>query len=265
VTILCFGIIGALWYQVFSPLFDDPRDWAQRERSYRTSIREILDSAPSSAPDSPDLPDWPGTMTVTQRTLVVRSDAELARGVRLSVRYHAMDYPWGDLPSHLAASPDLVIRCLRAVGLDVQQMIHHDRSNHPERYPLHLWSSKRADTAIDHRRLPNLHAFVRFFAESKSVLADSMIKRRDFLPGDLIFWTPGGGGAHPGMVGMVVDRRDERGYPRVLTVTHDEGWVTDHHGIDDWPITGHYRVSPDRLLERFLEQNPSAELLPPGA
>jgi uncharacterized protein YijF (DUF1287 family) len=97
------------------------------------------------------------------------------------------------------------------------------------------------------------------------VLVDSAEKRAAFLPGDLGFWTPGGGGAHPGLVGIVLDRRDARGYPLVATVTHDDGWVTDHHPINHWPITGHYRVHPDALLERFLEQNPTAELLPPGS
>lgn len=257
--------IGALWYQVFHPLFDDPRDWAERERAYRSVIREILSGTAAQASDSPALPPWPQPMSVSHRTMVTRVDAELARGVRLSVRYHAMDYPWGDLPSHLAASPDLVIRSLRSVGLDLQQMIHHDRTANPGRYPTHLWSARRADRAIDHRRLPNLHAFIRFFADSRPVLVDSAEKRAAFLPGDLVFWTPGGGGAHPGLVGIVLDRRNARGYPLVATVTHDDGWATDHHPINHWPITGHYRVHPDALLERFLEQNPTAELLPPGS
>lgn len=264
VLMLAAGI-GFIWYQVFSPLFDDPRDWAGRERAFRTSIHEILKGASAVASVAPDLNPWPTEMSVAQRTMISRADAELARGVRLSVRYHAMSYPWGDLPDHLAASADLIIRCLRSVGLDLQQMIHHDRTNHPDRYPLHLWSSKKADKSIDHRRLPNLHAFVRHFAESKSVLSDSEEKRASFQPGDLVFWTPGGGGAHPGLAGIVLDRRDERGYPLVMTVTNEDGWVTDHHPIHDWPITGHYRIAADRLLEQFLEENPSAELLPRGS
>lgn len=258
------GGIGFLWYQVFSPLFDDPRDWVQREREYRSSIHEILKGASAQANPDTKLDPWPSGMTVVQRTMVGRADAEMARGVRLSVRYHAMTYPWGDLPDHLAASADVIIRCLRSVGLDLQQMIHHDRSAHPDRYPLHLWSSRKTDKSIDHRRLPNLHTFIRFFGESRSVLSDSAEKRSAFQPGDLVFWTPGGGGAHPGLAGIVLDRRDERGYPLVMTVTYEDGWVTDHHPINTWPITGHYRVDPDGLLERFLEQNPSAELLPPG-
>ena len=40
--------IGFVWYQVFSPLFDDPRDWAERERAFRGSIHEILKGSSAS-------------------------------------------------------------------------------------------------------------------------------------------------------------------------------------------------------------------------
>ena len=38
--------------------------------------------------------------------------------------------------------------------------------------------------------------------------------------------------------------------------------MSDRHLLLDWPITGHFRVKPGDLLERFLDTNPHATLKP---
>ena len=64
ILLLVFGGgIGYIWYQVFSPLFDDPHDWAQRERDYRSSIHEILKGAAAQTSLDPDLKPWPSALT----------------------------------------------------------------------------------------------------------------------------------------------------------------------------------------------------------
>lgn len=253
--------IGWLWYAVFNPLFDSPTDWAARDRAFRSVVQEILSGRTDHLGVQPDLPRWPPPSTRTQRELVACAEAQVARGVRLSVRYHPMGYPWADVPEHLATSADLVIRCLRKIGLDLQQLIHHDRRRFGSRYPLHLWTSRRPDTAIDHRRLPNLHAFVSAYFEPYSALTDSPAKRAAFLPGDLVFWTPGGG-EFPGLAGLVLDRRTEEGVPIVATLVSEDSWMSDHHPLTDWPVTGHFRALPDRIFEKFLGANPDADLVP---
>lgn len=265
VVVLLGALIGGLWYEVFSPLFEDPRDWVRRERTFQKAIRDVLRGGKDDAPAAPSLPAWPGTLDDAALRILACAEGQVARGVRFTGRYHPVDYPWGDVPEHLASAPDLLVRCFRAIGLDLQQFIHVDRSKHPRRYPLHLWNHADPDRSIDHRRLPNVHAFVRRFAEALPVLADTPERRATFLPGDVVFWTAASGGEFPTLAGLVLDRRDASGTPLVATLVPEDGRVTDHHLLTHLPVTGHYRVRPEGVLERFLEENPTARLEPPPA
>jgi uncharacterized protein YijF (DUF1287 family) len=256
------ALIGWAWYAVFSPLFEDPKDWITKERTMRRAVTEVLTGSVGQETGASSLPPWPPALDGTQRELVACAEAQVARGVRLSTSYHAVAYPWGDLSDYLGASPDLIVRCLRAVGLDLQQMIHIDRTKHPRRYPLHLWATSRPDRSIDHRRLANLHVFARTFTEVLPTVADTAEKRTAFHPGDLIFWTNHAGGEHPGLAGIVLDRRNAEGHPFVTTLIPAERLMSDTHLLTDWPITGHFRVKPGDLLERFLDTNPHATLKP---
>ena len=228
----------------------------------RRAVAEVLTGSVSEEGKKSSLPPWPPSLNGTQRELVACAEAQVARGVRLSTSYHAVTYPWGDLSDYLGASPDLLVRCLRSVGLDMQQMVHIDRSKHPKRYPLHLWSASRPDRSIDHRRLANLHAFIRTFAEVLPTVADTAEKRAKFHPGDLVFWTSTAGGEHPSLAGIVMDRRDADGQPLVTTLVPSERTMSDTHRLTDWTITGHFRVQPGDLLERFYDTNPQAALKP---
>ena len=256
------SLIGWAWYAVFSPLFEDPQDWITKERTMRRAVVEVLTGSVDQETGAPSLPPWPPKLDGTQRELVACAEAQVARGVRLSTSYHAVKYPWGDLSDYLGASPDLVVRCLRAVGLDLQQMIHIDRAKNPRRYPLHLWSASRPDRSIDHRRLANLHVFARTFTEVLPTVADTAEKRANFYPGDIVFWTSNAGGEHPSLAGIVLDRRSADGQPYVTTLVPAERVMSDRHLLLDWPITGHFRVKPGDLLERFLDTNPHATLKP---
>lgn len=50
--------------------------------------------------------------------------ARLAHEVRYDDSYQALKYPMGDIPSHLGFCTDLVVRGYRAVGVDLQLMVH---------------------------------------------------------------------------------------------------------------------------------------------
>lgn len=252
--------VGYLWYAVFSPLFDSPKDWVDRERTFRRLVHEVVtgrgmeDSAPLI------LPVWPDPMHDDHRRMVQCAERQVGHAVRLSTRYHAMSYPWGDLPSHLGSSPDLLVRCLRDAGIDLQQMVHVDRTNHPRRYPLHLWTQTRPDRSIDHRRLANLHAFFKTYASSLPTAADTVERCTVFQPGDIVFWAIDNSLEHPKLAGIVSDRRDSQGVPLVATLVPSERYMTDHHRINEWPIASHFRLKTGDLLENFLEQNATATL-----
>ena len=55
---------------------------------------------------------------------------------------------------------DVVVRALRAAGVDLQEEVHEDMSRAFSAYPA-LWGSTRPDSNIDHRRVANLMAYFR--------------------------------------------------------------------------------------------------------
>jgi uncharacterized protein YijF (DUF1287 family) len=266
--LIFLGILGLgaaiawLWFSIFAPLFEDPDDWVSRHSKYRKILREVVVGQQEGGLVVPDLPPWPPKMVDAQVKVLACAEKQVIRGVRLRKGYHLISYPWGDLPAHFGTSPDLVIRCLRELGLDLQQLVNMDRVRHPKRYPLHIWRLKRPDTSIDHRRLPILYTFIRHFSKALSVLSDSVSKRARFVPGDLVFWVAQGGGNYPGFVGIITDRRTAKGMPYVITMAPNELTVSDRHLLTDWQVMGHFRIDPDTLLERFLDENPGARLQP---
>ena len=73
----------------------------------------------------------------TAGAAILRSEEE----VSYDPAYYDIDYPMGDIPRNKGMGTDLVIRSLRAAGVDLQQLIHEDmKKNFPE-YP-QLWSLK---------------------------------------------------------------------------------------------------------------------------
>jgi hypothetical protein len=254
--------IGSLWYYVFNPIFTDADTWVGRERTYRRLIRQTVSGADDGLPAAPDLPPWPPPLDDAQLRILACADSQVARDVRYTPGYHKMPFPWGDIPAHLATAPDLVVRCLRATGLDLQQLIHIDRVREPSRYPLKIWANRKPDTAIDHRRLPNLYTFIKAYLPQLPVYTDSADKLAAFAPGDLVFWVAPGGGDYPGLVGLVTDRRTADGAPLTVTLLREERRISDHHRVDAWQVFAHFRVDPDALLQKFLETNVDARLAP---
>ena len=72
--------------------------------------------------------------------------------------YQVIPYPNGDVPKDTGVCTDVVIRALRAFGLDLQKAVHEDMRANFSRYP-NLWGLKGTDRSIDHRRVPNLRTF----------------------------------------------------------------------------------------------------------
>lgn len=74
--------------------------------------------------------------------------------VRYDSAYVALDYPGGDVPADTGVCTDVVIRSYRALGIDLQPLVHEDMKASFSAYPK-LWGLKRPDKNIDHRRVPN--------------------------------------------------------------------------------------------------------------
>lgn len=147
--------------------------------------------------------------------------------------YRAIDYPMGDVPADRGVCTDVVIRAYRAVGVDLQVLVHQDMRANFGKYPK-IWGLKSTDRNIDHRRVPNLETFFTRHGMSLSVSDDP----GDYLPGDLVTWRLPGGLPH---IGIVTTAVSASGIP---LISHNIGAGTRVEDmLFDYKIVGHFRFN----------------------
>lgn len=157
--------------------------------------------------------------------------------VRYDSAYIKIPYPNGDVPADSGVCTDVIIRSYRALGIDLQALVHEDMANHFSLYPSkRIWGLKKTDTNIDHRRVPNLRVF---FSRHGQTLEISQ-NRQDYKAGDIVTWVLAGNLPH---IGIVTDQKSKTsGNPLIV---HNIGAGP---SLDDmlfsYPITGHYRYEP---------------------
>lgn len=151
--------------------------------------------------------------------------------------YFKIPYPGGDIPAHLGVCTDVIIRTYRALGIDLQKVVHEDMKAHFNAYPK-LWGLKSTDTNIDHRRVPNLQAFFTRKGQSLPVTQNPA----DYKTGDLVTWNLKTIGSLP-HIGIVTDRRSRDGL-RPLIVHNIGAGTTLEDMLFSYTITGHYRYAP---------------------
>ena len=143
--------------------------------------------------------------------------------------YRKIDYPNGDVPANIGVCTDVIIRAYRAVGVDMQVLIHEDvKSDLSYYYPVQSKKGNaKADANIDHRRV---HIIRKFLNKN---YPDSKIKNSEaYLPGDIIVWD----NWH---IGLLIDEKvpgTDRYYvvhnmgsgPQKEDVFYDDGYL-DHY------------------------------------
>lgn len=155
--------------------------------------------------------------------------------VRYVPSYVSIPYPGGDVPANTGVCTDVVVRTYRALGHDLQKLVHQDMDNHFSRYPKN-WGLKKADPNIDHRRVPNLQTF--FTRHGKKLPISK--NPTDYTPGDLVAWDLNGRGlTHIGILAPAPDGSD---HPWVV---HNIGSGPQLEDIlFSYKIIGHYRFAP---------------------
>ncbi|WP_442871224.1 DUF1287 domain-containing protein [Agarivorans sp. 3_MG-2023] len=150
--------------------------------------------------------------------------------------YVALDYPNGDVPKHLGVCTDVVIRSYRAIGADLQVLVHEDMRDHFSLYPSQrIWGLSGTDRNIDHRRVPNLQVF---FARHGESFARSQ-QASDYQAGDIVTWMLPGNLPH---IGIVSDQLSAAGVPKIV---HNIGLGPQLEDmLFSYQITGHYRYQP---------------------
>lgn len=184
---------------------------------------------------------WAGSLmaaTIDPQRLV--RDARQQVGITLGYdpAYRALSYPGGDVAPATGVCSDVVIRALRAQGLDLQRAVHEDMRGHFSAYP-NNWNLRRPDRNIDHRRVPNLMTYFKRQGWSLAVSPQPDAYRA----GDVVAWSLGGGLTH---IGIVSDLKAASGTPLIL---HNIGaGAREEDLLFSYPIIGHYR--PGRLVRQ---------------
>jgi uncharacterized protein YijF (DUF1287 family) len=164
--------------------------------------------------------------------------AKSQQGTIYDANYRTISYPGGDVPREQGACTDVIVRALRAIGFDLQQLIHHDMRRNFNIYP-QKWGLPGPNTNIDHRRVPNQ---MRYFERHGTALTCRVTPQTlsQWQPGDLVYWDTGRGRLH---TGVVSDSRNSRGEPYVI----HNGWVCiEDDALTRWKIVGHYRFPRSR-------------------
>ena len=146
--------------------------------------------------------------------------------------YTRLPYPHGDVPLIKGVCSDVVVRALREVGMDLQQLIHEDMQAHFKNYP-QIWGLKRPDSNIDHRRVPNLDTYFK----RRGFNLPITLTASDYVAGDIVAWRLNNNLTHIGVVSSTVSK-NKRPY-----VIHNIGLGARNEDVlFKWKITGHYRV-----------------------
>lgn len=170
--------------------------------------------------------------------VVAAALARTQQTIRYDGSYYPLTYPGGDVPKHIGVCTDVIIRSYRAIGADLQLLVHEDMSEHFLEYPSKkIWGLSRTDSNIDHRRVPNLQAFFARHGEELSITGDA----QDYSPGEIVTWMLPGNLPH---IGIVTDQvNPDTGYPLIV---HNIGVGPE---LEDmlfrYDITGHYKYVPE--------------------
>ncbi len=169
--------------------------------------------------------------------VVARARLEVDRGVAYDASWFAIAYPNGDPAADKGVCTDVVIRALRAAGVDLQQLVYEDILRRPSSYA----TVTRPDRNIDHRRVSPMLVYLRAHATSLPRAFDEA-SLATWQPGDVVVWSfhacPS---CTPDHVGIVSDRQGARGIPLVL---HNIGPTpSEDDRLDTWTVLGHFRVA----------------------
>ncbi len=173
--------------------------------------------------------------------LAAAAAAQIGKTLRYDPAYVRLPYPGGDVPLDRGVCTDVVVRAFRAVGLDLQRLVHEDMRGAFSAYP-RLWGLQRPDPNIDHRRVPNLMIYFARQGWSLPLARDAA----RFRPGDVVAWRLDSGLLHIGIVGA---RRSPDG-ARPLVVHNIGAGAQEEDMVFRYTLIGHYRIGTPPAARR---------------
>ncbi|MEZ5817326.1 MAG: DUF1287 domain-containing protein [Hyphomicrobiaceae bacterium] len=156
------------------------------------------------------------------RALSDAARAQLGQVVIYNPKYFAISYPMGDVPAMFGVCTDVVVRAYRALGIDLQALVHQARAG-------------SGDRNIDHRRVEVIR---RYLTRQGAALPVTEFAE-DYQPGDIVTYYRPQNRASTAHIAIVTDQIAPSGRPMIV---HNRGWgpqLEDALFVDK--ITGHYR------------------------
>ncbi len=155
--------------------------------------------------------------------------------------YFNIDYPNGDIPEKFGVCTDVIVRSYRKINVDLQQLLHEDIKKNFNDYSIkkHWPKQRRADSNIDHRRVPNLEIFFSKYGKSLPVSNN----KSNYEPGDIVTWDLMG--SSPWHIGIVTNKISPKTNNPLIVHNIGRGPVIDDM-IFSFPIRGHYRYIPEK-------------------
>ncbi|MGQ0457280.1 MAG: DUF1287 domain-containing protein [Hyphomicrobium sp.] len=138
--------------------------------------------------------------------------------------YKRLKFPLGDVSAMFGVCTDVVIRAYRALGVDLQSLVHKSRVG-------------SGDSSIDHRRTEVLRRF--FSTHGRSLPASDVAE--DYAPGDIVSYHRPQNNGSQSHIAIVSNIIGHSGRPLIV---HNRGWgpqLEDALFVDQ--ITGHYRYA----------------------
>lgn len=173
------------------------------------------------------------------RALAAAARAQLDDFVLYNARYSRIAFPNGDVPALYGVCTDVIVRAMRAVGVDLQLLVRQSRTG-------------TGDANIDHRRVEVLK---KLFDKAGHALPVTDFGE-DYLPGDVVTYYRPQNRTTTGHIAIVSDVIAPSGRPMII---HNRGWgpqLEDALFVDK--ITGHYRFdAPEKVASAAVPPKPA--------
>jgi len=155
--------------------------------------------------------------------------------------YIAIGYPGGDVGYNKGVCTDVVIRALRSINIDLQELIHNDMKANLNVYNKR-YTTKVVDKNIDHRRTQNIQTYLTRIGANIKVPPYGY----QYEMGDILFWN-----IAAGHTGIVVDKVNEDGDSHL--VVHNIGGGAQYEDmLNSWPPNEVYRLTPEMIKKMQL-------------
>lgn len=160
--------------------------------------------------------------------LAADARGQIGQTVRYDPQYTVIPYPMGDVALFKGVCTDVVIRAMRAQGVDLQELVHQDMRKNFAQYPTR-WGLRQPDANIDHRRVLNLEVFMQRRAAN--------LPLTDFRAGDWVTFRVGD--KNLPHIGIVSNQKAQDGTPLLI---HNVGLGTqEENALFAYKMVGHYR------------------------